>query len=86
MIKELKLLLYLITIILFLFLNIKYYLSEQFQKKVYRTHNNHLNNINQYSNNLKILGSNTDNVIVYVDNDKNNSKKTYQFWKLIEND
>ena len=86
MIKEIKLLLYTITIVLFFFLTIKYYMSEQFQKKVYRTHNDHIKNINRYLNDLKIIDSNTDDIIIYVDNDKNNSKKKYQFWKLIEND
>ena len=86
MIKEIKFLLYITVITLFFFFTIKYYLSDQFKKKVYRTHNNYEFIINEYSNNLKILNSDTDNIIEYVDNKNNKLKKKYQFWKLLEND
>ena len=86
MVKEIKLLLYITVITLFFFFTIKYYLSDQFKKKVYRTHNNYELTINEYSNNLKILNSDTDNIIEYVDNKNNKLKKKYQFWKLLEND
>ena len=86
MVKEIKFLLYITVITLFFFFTIKYYLSDQFKKKVYRTHNNYELTINEYSNNLKILNSDTDNIIEYVDNKNNKLKKKYQFWKLIEND
>ena len=86
MVKEIKFLLYITVITLFFFFTIKYYLSDQFKKKVYRTHNNYEFIINEYSNNLKILNSDTDNIIEYVDNKNNKLKKKYQFWKLLEND
>ena len=86
MVKEIKFLLYITVITLFFFFTIKYYLSDQFKKKVYRTHNNYDLTINEYSNNLKILNSDTDNIIEYVDNKNNKLKKKYQFWKLLEND
>ena len=86
MVKEIKFLLYITIITLFFFFTIKYYLSDQFKKKVYRTHNNYELTINEYSNNLKILNSDTDNIIEYVDNKNNKLKKKYQFWKLLEND
>ena len=41
MVKEIKYLLYITVITLFFFFTIKYYLSDQFKKKVYRTHNNY---------------------------------------------
>ena len=86
MVKEIKFLLYITVITLFFFFTIKYYLSDKFKKKVYRTHNNYELTINEYSNNLKILNSDTDNIIEYVDNKNNKLKKKYQFWKLLEND
>ena len=86
MVKEIKFLLYITVITLFFFFTIKYYLSDQFKKKVYRTHNNYELTIIKYSNNLKILNSDTDNIIEYVDNKNNKLKKKYQFWKLLEND
>ena len=78
MVKEIKFLLYITVITLFFFFTIKYYLSDQFKKKVYRTHNNYELTINEYSNNLKILNSDTDNIIEYVDNKNNKLKKKYQ--------
>jgi hypothetical protein len=48
--------------------------------------NNHDNLIKNYSQNLELLENDTNNIIEYIDNNKNKSKKTFQFWKLIEND
>ena len=79
MVKEIKFLLYITVITLFFFFTIKYYLSDQFKKKVYRTHNNYELTINEYSNNLKILNSDTDNIIEYVDNKNNKLKKNINF-------
>ena len=86
MVKEIKFLLYITVITLFFFFTIKYYLSDQFKKKVYRTHNNYELTINEYSNNLKILNSDTENIIEYLHNKDNKLKKKYQFWKLLEYD
>ena len=83
MIKEIKFLLYITVITLFFFFTIKYYLSDQFKKKVYRTHNNYELTINEYSNNLKILNSDTDNIIEYVDNKNNKLKKKISILEII---
>ena len=50
MVKEIKFLLYITVITLFFFFTIKYYLSDQFKKKVYRTHNNYELTNNEYTN------------------------------------
>ena len=86
MIKEIKYLIYILVIFLFFFFNIKYYFSDNFEKKFYRSIKNHENSIIEYSNQIVVLGNNTDNIIEYIDNNKNKSKKKYQFWKLLEND
>ena len=86
MLKELKYLLYLLTIFIFFFILLKFYLSDSYEKKLYRSLNNYDEVIKKYSKNLPLLENDTQNVIEYVDNNTDKSKKKYKFWKLIEND
>tara|TARA_B100000683_G_C12279124_1_gene469140 strand:+ start:369 stop:626 length:258 start_codon:yes stop_codon:yes gene_type:complete len=84
MIKELKYLTYVIFIFIFLFLTIKYYLSDNNKKKSYRSFNSIDKKIELFSNQLPILENDTKNIIEYVENTKNKKKKKYNFWKLLE--
>ena len=84
MIKELKYLTYIIFISIFLFLTIKYYLSDNNKKKSYRSFNSIDKKIELFSNQLPILENNTKNIIEYVENTKNKKRKKYNFWKLLE--
>ena len=86
MLKELKYLLHLLTIFIFFFILIKFYLSDSYEKKLYRSLNNYDEVIKKYSKNLPLLENDTQKVIEYVDNNTDKSKKKYKFWKLIEND
>tara|TARA_Y100001958_G_C21238617_1_gene565704 strand:+ start:1874 stop:2134 length:261 start_codon:yes stop_codon:yes gene_type:complete len=86
MIKEIKYIMYLVTIFIFFFMSGKYYFSDEFNKKFYRTLNNHQSKIDKFSKNLIILNSDTENIIEYIDNDRNKLEKKYQFWKLLDND
>tara|TARA_B000000441_G_C21611202_1_gene271809 strand:+ start:120 stop:380 length:261 start_codon:yes stop_codon:yes gene_type:complete len=86
MLKELKYLLHLLTIFIFFFILLKFYLSDSYKKKLYRSLNNYDEVIKKYSKNLPLLENDTQNVIEYVDNNTDKSKKKYKFWKLIEND
>ena len=86
MLKELKYLLYLFSIFIFFFISLKFYFSDDYQKKFYRSLNNYDNIIKKFSKNLPNLKNDTNNIIEYVDNNMNKSKKKYKFWKLIEND
>ena len=86
MLKELKYLLHLLTIFIFFFILIKFYLSDSYEKKLYLSLNNYDEVIKKYSKNLPLLENDTQNVIEYVDNNPDKSKKKYKFWKLIEND
>ena len=86
MLKELKYLLHLITILIFFFILLKFYLSDSYEKKLYRSLNNYDEVIKKYSKNLPLLENDTQNIIEYVDNNTDKSKKKYKFWKLIEND
>ena len=83
MIKELKYLTYVIFISIFLFLTIKYYLSDNNKKKSYRSFNLINEKIELFSNQLPILENDTKNIIEYVENTKKKKKK-YNFWKLLE--
>ena len=83
MIKELKYLTYVIFISIFLFLTIKYYLSDNNKKKSYRSFNLIDKKIELFSNQLPILENDTKNIIEYVENTKKKKKK-YNFWKLLE--
>ena len=86
MLKELKYLLHLLTIFIFFFILLKFYLSHSYEKKLYRSLNNYDEVIKKYSKNLPLLENDTQNIIEYVDNNTDKSKKKYKFWKLIEND
>ena len=86
MLKELKYLLYVLSISIFFFILLKFYFSDDYKKKFYRSLNNYDNIIEKFSKNLPTLKNDTNNIIEYVDNNMNKSKKKYKFWKLIEND
>ena len=86
MLKELKYLLHLLTIFIFFFILLKFYLSDNYEKRFYRSLNNYDNVITKFSKNLPTLENDTKNIIEYVYNNSNKSRKKYQFWKLIEND
>ena len=86
MFKELKYVLYVIVIFVFIFLTVKFYFSDENEKNYYRSFNNINKKINTYSLNLPLLKNDTDNVIEYVENKVSKDKKKYRFWKLLEND
>jgi hypothetical protein len=83
MIKELKYFLYTTTIIGFIFLVGKYYFSDEHKKKSYRETKLFDNKLNQYTNDLLILESDTKNIVEYVENTIIKDAKKYKFWELI---
>jgi len=86
MIKELRNLFYLIVILFFIFFTLKYYFSDENQKKSYRSFQSINERIENYSVTLPIIKDDTDNIIEYVDDDLDKNKKSYFFWELLEND
>ena len=86
MIREFKYLIFVIIIILFIFFVSKYYFSDSYKKKSYRSLSNIDKKINLYSKNLPVLTNDTKNIIEYVNNDKTKKKKKYFFWELINKD
>jgi uncharacterized membrane protein YvbJ len=86
MLKEIKYLIFIVIILLFLFFTGKYYFSDENIKKSYRSQKNIDEKIKIYSNNLPILKNDTNNIIEYVKQSDKKKKKKFNFWKLLEND
>ena len=86
MLKELKYFFSILIIFIFIFFIGRYYFSDQNKKNIYRSINKMDKNIEKLSKNLHILKSDTENIIEYVENDKNKEKKKYYFWELLNND
>ena len=85
MFKEIKYLLFIFIICLFLFLTGKYYFSDTNRKNSYRSLTTIDDKIKIYSKELTVLEDDTINIIEYVEQSNNKKKKKFNFWKLLEN-
>ena len=86
MLKEIKYLIFIVIIGLFLFFTCRYYFSDENIKKSYRSYKNIDEKIKIYSMDLPILENDTQNIIEYVNQTNKKKKKKFNFWKLLEND
>ena len=86
MLKEIKYLIFIAIITLFLFFTGKYYFSNENIKNSYRSYKNIDQKIKVYSKNLPLLKNDTENIIEYVKQTDKKKKKKFNFWKLLEND
>ena len=86
MLKEIKYLIFITIISLFLFFTSRYYFSDENIKKSYRSYNNIDEKIKVYSKDLPILENDTQDIIEYVKQTNKRKKKKFNFWKLLEND
>ena len=86
MLKEIKYLIFIVIITLFLFFTGKYYFSNENIKNSYRSYKNIDQKIKDYSKNLLLLKNDTENIIEYVKQTNKKKKKKFNFWKLLEND
>jgi SMC interacting uncharacterized protein involved in chromosome segregation len=86
MLKEIKYLIFIIMISLFLFFTGKYYFSDENIKKSYRSQKNIDEKIRVYAKNLPILENDTNDIIEYVKQTDKKKKKKFNFWKLLDND
>jgi hypothetical protein len=86
MLKEIKYLIFIVIITLFIFFTGKYYFSDENIKKSYRSYKNISEKIKIYSKELPILENDTKDVIEYVKQTNEKKKKKFNFWKLLEND
>ena len=84
MFKEIKYLIFIFIICLFLFLISRYYFSDANKKNSYRSLKNIDEKINTYVEKLPILEDDTKNIIEYVEQSNNKKKKKFNFWKLLE--
>ena len=83
MLKEIKYLIFVLIIILFLFLTGRYYFSDINKKNSYRSLNLIDKKINTYAEKLPVLEDDTKNIIEYVEQSNNKKKKKFNFWKLL---
>jgi len=86
MLKEIKYLIFIVVIALFILMTGRYYFSDENKKKSYRSYINNDEKIKLYSKNLPVLENDTQNVIEYVKQTNKKKKKKFNFWKLLEND
>ena len=86
MIKEIKYLLFISIILIFLFFTGKYYFSDSNIKNSYRSYKDINEKIKIYSKKLPLLKDDTVNIIEYTKQSDKQNKKKFNFWKLLNND
>ena len=86
MLKEIKYLVFIVIISIFIFFTGRYYFSDENIKNSYRTYKNIDEKVKIYSKNLPLLKNDTENIIEYVKQTDKKKKKKFNFWKLLEND
>ncbi len=84
MFKEIKNLLFIFIICLFLFLTGKYYFSDANKKNSYRSLLTIDEKIKIYEEKLTVLENDTQNIIEYVEQSNIKKKKKFNFWELLE--
>ena len=84
MVKEIKYLIFILIICIFLVLTGRYYFSDDNKKNFYRSINSIDKKINMYAEKLPILEGDTKNIIEYSKPSNNKKKKKFNFWKLLD--
>ena len=84
MVKEIKYLIFVFIIGIFLFLTGKYYFSDSNKKNSYRSISSIDEKLNNYADKLPILENDTKNIIEYVEKSNEKKKKKFNFWKLLD--
>ena len=84
MYKEIKNLILVFIVCLFIFFTGKYYFSDINKKNSYRSLKKIDEKISRYEKKLPILLSDTQNIIEYAEQTNNRKKKKFNFWKLLE--
>ena len=79
MIKEIKYLVFILIICLFIFFVSKYYFSDHNKKKSYRSFNNIDKKVELYSNKIPIIENDTMNIIEYTKNANKKKRKNFLF-------
>tara|TARA_X000000368_G_C22647944_1_gene543905 strand:+ start:284 stop:547 length:264 start_codon:yes stop_codon:yes gene_type:complete len=84
MLKEIKYLIFVFIISIFLFLTGKYYFSDSNKKNSYRSLNTIDEKIIIFTEKLPVLEDDTKNIIEYAEQSKSKKKKKFNFWKLLD--
>mgnify|MGYP001442795138 FL=1 len=84
MLKEIKYLIFVFIICIFLFLTGKYYFSDSNKKNSYRSLNTIDEKIIIFTEKLPVLEDDTKNIIEYAEQSKSKKKKKFNFWKLLD--
>ena len=84
MLKEIKYLIFIFVIFLFIFLIGRYYFSDENKKNSYRSQKTIHEKILAYAEKLPVLKNDTKDIIEYVEQSNNKEKKKFNFWKLLE--
>ena len=77
MLKEIKYLIFIIVISVFIFFTGRYYFSDENLKNSYRSYKNNDEKIKLYSENLPILENDTQDIIEYVKQSNKDKKKKF---------
>ena len=85
MLKEVKNLIFIVVIFLFIFFTLKYYFSDINKKKSFRSLNNIEERLNLYSEKIPVLDDDTKNIIQYIEQTNNKKRKKFNFWELLDN-
>jgi len=84
MFKEIKYLIFVLIICLFIFFTGRYYFSNENKKNSFRSLSNINERINVYVEKIPILKDDTKDIIEYIEQSNNKNKKKFNFWKLLE--
>ena len=84
MIKEIRYILFILMISLFLFFTIKFYFSDENKKHSFRMINQIDNKIKNYSEKLPVLKDDTLDIIEYIDQSDQKKINKFNFLKLID--
>ena len=86
MLKEIKYFIFFLSIILFIFFSINFYISDENKKKTFRISNVIDKKISIYETKLPIITNDTDDIVSYLNNDDSKNKKKYSFWDLLKSE
>ena len=84
MLKEVKYFIYILIISFFTFFTIKFYISDENKKKTFRNMNSIDKNISTYETKLPIILNDTNDIIIYLNNEDDSKKKKFSFWNLLK--
>ena len=85
MLKEVKYVVYLLTIFFFIFFVIKFYISENNIKRSYKIISQYQNELDKQFSNLPIIKDDTNDIIEYTNEiEEFKNKKQRRFWDLLK--